>query len=274
MKKIRLSISVVALGIATFFTACDKDVETSALKIDIDKTGKIKVVVYAELDKSSAGYEHAPAGTAVEVKVDYEDFKTGVEGAWIVIDSLDASGSLTIDVPADENGVTVEVTPQPFEYNQVQSYQTTSQTTVPKFYTAPTTNVTLHSNETEYRSITYNSISDIGGTQQMVLLEGQIVAELNDTVTGREDVMQAVTFTVHNSNFYEDVTTATDGTFSIEVPYNQTIYVTGVFIADRYVNSVGNEEEYEYERDSYSIGSYSSNTDEIDIDFGSGVLVE
>jgi hypothetical protein len=272
MKKAKLTFSMLAMIIAIIFTSCDKDVDTSAVKIDLDKSGTITVYVYAQLDLTNAGTEVVPNGTELFVKINYSDFKGGLTGAWQQTVTVGDSGKVHFTVPADDDGVTARISPLPFEHAQVSSYGAYAETT-PKLFTANTQNYSISAGQSITKQITYTA-ENFANNVEMVEISGQIIADLNDTILGSEDVMQSVTIDFHNSEWTEEVTTTAEGEYTVVVPANKAILVTALFQASKYIDLEGGTVLYEYELKSKTFGTYSTSLENVDIDFGAGLEVE
>ena len=277
MKRVKTNLTTLVVALVVMFTACDKDVETSGLELNKDKSATIRGYVYAELDKTSAGVEMAPAGTLIAVKIANSDYKTGVAGAYTDTVAVSASGTFSIEVPADDDGVTVNITAIPFEAAQVTSYGTYEES-VTKIYTATVAPVSVSSGDVIIQQITY-SAADFTNFVPMVEISGRIYAELNDTlpslgVSGSEELEMSVELTFYTDEWVEVLTTNGDGTFTVVVPKGQSIKVDGYVVADAYVVAEDDEIEMEFELDGATVGTYNASTEDVAVDFGEGTVVE
>ncbi len=270
MKKIRLNIAVLATLVAAIFSSCDKDVESTAVTLSLNDTAILTLYVYADLDLTDAGLEAVPAGTELYVKVNYSDYKGGVDGAFIQTIATGENGMATLRVPADDNGITVRVTPLPFNYAQVQVFNSYEET-VDKIYTANTVDVNVSAGESKVQQINYNAPEEKNDHTKMTSISGYLTAELNDGTAGDEEVSTSFTITLHTSDWSTQVN-VNGGEFSTLVPEGTDIYVTGKFQA---TNSVGgSNEDYEYELQSSFVGNFTVETTGVVIEFGNGVPVE
>jgi len=118
MKMKNFSFYALLAGALCFTASCDKDVENTSLKVDLARTIPVKGYAYANTNDTKAGLENAPVGTILVLSVNYADLGTTSVGKWIDTVTTDANGQFSANVPVDDNGVTLNVDPQPFEANQ------------------------------------------------------------------------------------------------------------------------------------------------------------
>lgn len=273
MNKKNFILSTLILSIFVFFTSCDKDVESTALVVNLNKTITIKGYVYAELNKKSAGLEFAPEGTIVIASVPYSNFNgaAGV-GKWYDTAVVDNDGMISIDIPVDDDGVLLTLEPQPFNYNQVQPFGSNSNT-LKKYYTANPLIINVSTTSSKLIEIVYNENIPLN-TVEKVKLFITIEAELDNSILGRERVKQQ-SITLHNNEWAQEYTTDQDGKIVATVPKNQFIYYT---ISFEYEKTVPDGSEfkkalYKYEDKSIFLGNFGAD-DELVIYLGEGVPVE
>lgn len=271
MKKIRLNIAIIATIFAAIFSSCDKDVESTAVKLDLHDSAAITLYIYADLDKTDAGQEAAPANTQVYVKINYSDYKAGADGAWSSILTTDASGMIMLKVPADANGVNVQITPMPFEFSQVQTFNN-YESTVSKIFTANQVTVNVSAGEAKVQQINYKAPETFNDFTEITKITGTVMAAISDKDFDSDTITSAVTITFHTSDWSTEVPTDGSGNFEVEVPKGENIYVTGIFQAD---NIVGTSRDlYEYELIQSYIGNFATETKSVVVDFGTGIEVQ
>ncbi len=123
MKK---SFLILGLFIAILGTinSCKK-VTPTAMEIDKSKTATITGYVHAHLSlvtwQNDNVWENAPAGTKMFISVANNQYVNGAEGYSIYETTVGSDGKYSFNVPADINGVDVEVSLVDFEYNQEQA---------------------------------------------------------------------------------------------------------------------------------------------------------
>jgi hypothetical protein len=274
MKRLTLYFSLIAIVFALSLTSCDQNVESSKWVINVDDSAGITVHLFAELDRTSAGLETVPAETPVKISIPYSNFKPGVNGTWEKTVMTNAQGVVSFKVPTIDNGVTVKVSPLPFQYAQVQPFgQNDIMQTVNKLYQANALDVSVVSGDNKIEQLNYNAPVNFNNYVRMVKLEGTVTAETNDTIAGSEELTKNITLTFHTNDWFEQITTNKE-IFSVEVPANVDISVTAIFTEGNYLAAEAKKIQYEYELDAVSIGDFGSSTKGIVIDFGTGIAVE
>jgi hypothetical protein len=271
MDKTILRLSLVSFLCLFLITSCDKEKEASPLSVDMAKTATLKGYVYAELDKTTAGMENAPEGTKVILTIEYSDLNSSSTGIWKDTVKIESNGTFEVQVPADDDGVTVTVAPLSFEYTQKQEFKNSDES-VDMIYTAPSTDVNLVADGFEITQISYTSES-FENYVKMVNITGEIVAELITTVNGYEAIPEGTPFILYNDDWSKSYTAGENGDLSATVPANQTIYVDLSFTAMKQINA-DEKEEYLYELDGYTVGSFSNDTEDVTVNAGEGEKVE
>jgi len=121
MKK-RNQIIIAVLSFGLLLSSCSKNLDNSAVTLDLTKTGKITVVVRNETDITLAKTTYTPvANTKVTLSIANSNFNADGTGMWSETLTTDASGMIVADVPATLNGVTLNVQVLAFQGTQVQN---------------------------------------------------------------------------------------------------------------------------------------------------------
>lgn len=104
--------------------SCKKATPT-AMEIDKSKTANITGYVHAHLDLptwfNDNEWDNAPSGTKIFITVANNQYVSGADGYSIYETTVGSDGRYFFDVPADIDGVNVEVSLVDFEYNQTQA---------------------------------------------------------------------------------------------------------------------------------------------------------
>lgn len=103
-----------------------KKAEPTAMEFDKTQTANITGYVYAQLNlvndlNGDGTYEYAPSGTKIFVTVANNQYVYDAQGYAVYETTVGSDGRYSLDVPADINGVNVEVSLVDFEYNQTQA---------------------------------------------------------------------------------------------------------------------------------------------------------
>jgi hypothetical protein len=211
---------VILLFSITFYS-CDKEVQTSPLTIDMANKGTLKGYVFADLDLTKYGQEPAPAGTKVLLSVSYDEYGYASKGSYQDSVKLDNNGQFQIKIPANAQGVSVNVTPIDFLYDQKQEFNA-SQPTLKCLFTCSPSAITLKSGEVSINTFVYGWDSF---SYQTVTLSGKLQGEFDESIAGLENVPAGKSITFFCDGWSKTVTTASDGSYSIEVPLNENIYL-------------------------------------------------
>jgi hypothetical protein len=224
MKMKNFSIYGLLVGAAFATASCDKDVESTSLKVDLATTITVKGYVYAELDKRTAGKEFAPAGTDVILSVPYGNLNGAASnGKWKDTVKLGSNGEFSADVPVDDDGVVLTVDVQPFEYEQTTSYSSLN-AKEKRIYEAPPKNVSVSTSANSIIEVLYIDRA-FGNAAQKVRVTFTFTAELDNSLAGEENVIgQKVT--LFNDGWAQDYTTNNEGKIVADVPYGENILLT------------------------------------------------
>jgi hypothetical protein len=256
MKKSFGFFTALLVGGVALLSSCDKDVDTSALSVDVtSQSATIKGYVYADMDLNVINgiTDSIPSGTYILVTVPYNQFSSGSgSGEWKDTAWVGKDGKFTISVPTDDNGVTVTLKPIDFVGNQKQLVTSSLKSKSLKF-SADAVTVDVKPNDYKVQIINYVEASSNIVNQKNWTISGVVVAE-NDTtdyvngvlmpvggtaVNARDYVKSSVviTFYAEDGSWSSNVTTTTakgnnikgdsrDYTeFSVSVPDGKKIYI-------------------------------------------------
>ncbi|MEJ5263830.1 MAG: hypothetical protein WHT29_00785 [Bacteroidales bacterium] len=271
MKKKMLILPTLLLA-GVFMTSCDKEVDSTALVVNLSRTVTVKGYVYAELNNRRAGWEFAPAGTLVYCSIPYSDLNPAAgAGKWSDTARVDENGQFSLQIPVDDNGVNLTIEAASFEYDQIQPFGSNSNT-ITKFYTAAPIVVGVSTTSVPVIQVFYATItpaSYVEKTQIKVTVE----AELNNSIAGNEKVVNQK-ITLHNNGWAQEYTTDEKGEFTATVPANQDIFFTISFeYAKTVPDGIGyKQENYKYEVKGGYVGNFATES-EVTLDLGGGVPV-
>lgn len=261
---------------ALFFnSSCDKEITKTAYSIDTTKTATIIIEAYANIDNSDVGNEAAPNGTKFITSVAKSDFVSGNSTYITATHTITADGKITITVPVDDNGVTYTVTPQDFVYDQVQ-IQTNYQNTIPKLFKSSAQSVYIRTGEVKALQFFFSENTQYD-FNELINLSGFFTGNFNDT-TGTDTLKAAKSFIFYGSGWSTEVMSATDGSFSVDVPKNMNIYYNCDFVQNKWVlvDTVYQYKPYRYKVTGAGVpSSYSSvSVEDISVTVGSGTAVK
>ena len=274
MKNVSKAILACLVLFATFMTSCDKEITTSPVTLDNSQKATIKGYVYANTDLTKLGYETAPAGTKVIITMAYNQI-TGISstaGSLNDTVQLAADGSFEYKVPADADGVDVDVAIK-FVFNQIQPLGSQNATRI-KTFTGSTT-YSVKANETQDQKITLDEDQTLDEVYDWVTISGVIYCNYDLSVAGNEK-LPANTQIIFRTNWFDQdgwsktVTVGTDGKYSVSVPSGYAIYMQYNFTLSGKYND-GTAVTYRFENASQSIGSYTINTKNVDENIVAGV---
>lgn len=121
-KNLFLIIGLFAIGLISF-NSCKKEVTPTSLELNMTRTATITGFVKADLVQDSAGtempMEYAPAGTKLIVKVALSEYNNDAPyGEYKTFETtVGTDGTYSFEVPADENGVAIQVMGVDFQYD-------------------------------------------------------------------------------------------------------------------------------------------------------------
>lgn len=123
MKTLRFFIGMIA--IMAMLTACSKDEQTTPITIDLSKKAVLKGKVFAELNTTNEMVDFAPQGTKIIFSINANQFTnlpTFSDNDLIYETTVGSNGNYEIDLPVNEEGITILVIPVGFEYDQIYQY--------------------------------------------------------------------------------------------------------------------------------------------------------
>lgn len=118
-----LSVTILA---ALYISGCEKEIVTTAYQIDSTQTATFQLYLRGELDASTNGLEPIENGKKVVISVNYSSLNPNFYGSgrWKT-EATTSNGMISVEVPATDNGVTVYVKIDDFEYDYVVDETTT-----------------------------------------------------------------------------------------------------------------------------------------------------
>jgi hypothetical protein len=234
MKKSLFMIGAIVFG-AIVFTSCEKEEKATPLTIDLSKTASMKGYLFAELDKTAAGTEAAPAGTKVYGYITNADIlNSSANGLWADTVAVQADGSYTFNFPIGLTNSTLNIVPLAFEANQKQGFGSYA-AEVPGIYTYSTTTVVSTNAGGDIPQLTYNfNVKE--NYQQMTKISGKLLADMTALNGGYEMIPSGQTVTFHCDGWMATVTSEGSGNYSLEVPVGKNIYATSEFVANYIIN--------------------------------------
>ncbi|HEX3006571.1 MAG TPA: hypothetical protein VHO90_03040 [Bacteroidales bacterium] len=266
MKKLSNVILVTCLAVAALLSGCDKEVETSALKVDESQKGTLECYVYADINLTTYEKEAVPAGTKVILSISNYDLIGRGTGNWTDTVVTDANGYFKKDVPATSKGVTVTIIPIDFVYAQVQPL-TSKDKTISKIFKADNKDVYVYANDKTIENVEYSSPVDFSNFTEFVTFKGKGFIDLDEGTPGTESAVptdvKVIFYTTNGSNWSKEVSftsTTIDGKsysiYSVDVPKNASISCRYSFAKDRLVN--GSNVKYVFDG---KVDLYSSDRD-------------
>jgi hypothetical protein len=217
MKKFR-SFLLFATVCSLFFSSCEEDIEKSDMTLDLSKKATVSAYVYAELDKTTAGYEYAPNGTEVFLTIPQSSFNPSASGTWQDTAVVN-NGIIEAEVPVTNDRVSVTLTCAEFTQDQTQSYGSNSEV-ISKLFKADQTNVWIRTGEQKTVEIFYNADA-LSNHVEMVTVKYEAYANVDETQFN-EYVPEGTEIHVFNDAFSTKVTVGADGTFEVEVPADKS----------------------------------------------------
>jgi hypothetical protein len=246
MKKLSNVILVTCLAVAALLSGCDKEVETSALKVDESQKGTLECYVYADINLTTYGLEVVPAGTKVILSIPNDKLIGRGTGNWTDTVVTDANGYFKKDVPATSSGVPVTITPIDFVYAQVQPLTSKDKSISKTFKNSVSPTVTVKANGNAIKNVEYDQIVDFANFTEFVTIKGKVFADMDGSINGLESApsdVKVIFYTTTGSDWSKEVSftnTTIDGksytTYTVDVPKGQEISCRYSFTKDRFVN--------------------------------------
>lgn len=222
-------------------TACEENLKSDPVEIDLKQTATIEGSVSVELDYKVAGLEKAPEGTKLVVSIPLSQLYMGSRispiGNWTDTVFVDANGHFSISVPTNSNGVNVTITPTDFYSDVTLPYYYSSESAMASFEASTISINGVYVGITKIRNIEY-SLSDIDDPMETSTLYGMIVGEFDEKIVGYEALPIGTEITFIGSGndsgvIWSEVLTYNGTSYKIEVPNDVTIDVYWNFKHDK-----------------------------------------
>lgn len=221
MKQTTLLMVLLASS-ALLFNNCSK-VETSALTLDKTQNAKLILHFYAQLDNTQDGLERVPNGTTAIVRINNSSFNPSASGFWTQTVTLD-NGTVEIEVPTTNAGVTVDIFPVEFVFDQVQASGSVSPT-IKKIYkhTAAESEANVKPNEIRTHQVTYNNVTSYNNFTETVDIKFELKANIDATTAPSEFVPSGTTVKFFTDSWSADATVGNLGRVDTKLPVGQNV---------------------------------------------------
>ncbi len=127
-KVISLALIFMLFG-GLLIISCDKDTQNSPVEPDLEKKATLSGLVYANLSEkndtlptlpsTTIDYEFAPEGTLIQIRVEATNYADFADGYMLYTTTVGSDGSYSIDIPATNEGISVDIFTADFEYQKV-----------------------------------------------------------------------------------------------------------------------------------------------------------
>jgi hypothetical protein len=272
MEKLKSLVAIFATA-SILLSGCSEKVETSALTLDQSKKATLKVNLYADLNYTTQGLEYAPNGTEVLVRVANNNFNPGASGHWTKIETIQ-SGAIELEIPVTDQGVTVEIFPMEFIYDQVQAFGSVSSTIKKIFrFVGGATENGVKTGEIRTHEAIYTDMGAFDNFEETVTKKFELRAEMDVTTPGLEYVPNGTSVTFYTNGWMTTGTVNAAGRIDVTLPRAENVWVR--FQANKVItNNNGDAIVRNYLYDAY-IGIYGQSTPVIEvISCGGGTLWE
>ncbi len=272
MKKLKF-LPLIACVALFALSSCEKDVVSTPVTVGLIPSAQIVGNVNAELNLQTAGLEVVPSGTMLLVEVFYADINpAATNGKWADTVTVASDGKYSVSVPSDAGGVNVNITPFPFEAEQVQAYGAFYKV-LKKTYTCAPAIIAIRSGQTMTKDLTFVA-SNVPSFVDLVNLSGKCEANLNAEQPGLENVPDGTVINFFTSEWKDSVIVA-NGNYSINMPNKTVNYKAQFTYAKRVwvVNSDFAQSSYQNINHKFKLnGSFSpaGSTNTLDLSFGEG----
>lgn len=266
----RLSLGVALLSLTFMLNSCKEDVKTSELVLDMSKTATIVVYAYAELDQSKDGIEKVPDGTQIMLRITYDNFNGSAKSYWTELFSVE-NGKIEAEVPVTNKGVTVEIFPYEFYYDQKQPYGSVNNT-VPKYYKyvgGIISETGVKTGEVRTHEVSY-SVNGFDDFTEVVKRNFKLIADFDATTATNDPAPNGTKVTFYAAGWFVEKTVAgNDGHLdNVELPNNKQISIR--FEASKKLSDT-ERKNYLYER--INIASYTGISPvRVEVNMGTGQL--
>ncbi|HOG18889.1 MAG TPA: hypothetical protein PKW37_00405 [Salinivirgaceae bacterium] len=270
MKRTQHLLALIVASIV-IFSSCSKEVETSALTLDQTKNATLIVHFYAELDKTINGLEKAPDGTKAIIRIDNKEFNPNADGFWSQLVTI-KDGKIEQIIPVTDQGITVEIFPVEFTYEQVQPYGSVSEKINKTYrFSGNAAENGVKPNEVRTHEINYDLITAFDDFVETVAQKFELKAELDATNSDLEYIPNGSSVTFFTDNWSKTVTVGSAGRVDISVPVGEAI--SAIYYGDKtYKDSNGNTvvKKHKYEA---PIGTFNISLPMVQVvNLGNGIL--
>jgi hypothetical protein len=268
MKNVSKLFFAFVILCAAVLTSCDKEVESTSVSKESLPKATIKGIVYANTDLTKYGYEFAPAGTQAIVTMSYSQI-AGLNSNGKLNDTvlIKGDGSFEYQVPSDADGVDVEVSIK-FVFNQEQQSEVDGDSKRLKTFTGSASYSDIKANETQVKRIDMTEDETLDNEYKFVTISGTVFGNYDLFVSGDEKISSQViifhTGSTSTDSWSKTITTGSDGKYTVDVPYDKSIYIDYGFSIQ---GKNGSNETVTYkfnDLDDY-IGAYSVDTENEDL---------
>jgi hypothetical protein len=224
MKKLKTIGMVLAIA-SMMFNSCSEKIETSALTLDQSKKATLKVNLYAELDYTTQGLEFAPNGTQVLVRIANNHFNPTATGHWTQIETIQ-NGVIQLEIPVNDQGVTVEIFPMEFIFDQVQVFGSVSSTIKKKFrFVGVAAETGVKTSEIRTHEATYTDMGAFDNFEETVTKKFELRADMDVTNSGLEYVPNGTNVTFYTNGWMTTGTVSAAGRIDVTMPKNENVRV-------------------------------------------------
>ncbi len=207
------------------FSSCTEKIETSALTLDQSKKATLKVNIYAELNYTSQGLEFAPNGTEVLVRIANNNFNPAATGFWTKVETIQ-NGAIELEIPVNDQGVTVEIFPMEFVFDQVQPFGSVSSNISKRYrFTGVAAENGVKTNEIRTHEVVYNDITLFDNFEQTVSKKFELRADMDVTTGGSEYVPNGTSVTVYTDGWMTTGTVSAAGRIDVTLPKDENVWI-------------------------------------------------
>lgn len=271
-------LCIFALNLS--LTSCTEDQLTSSkISVDTTQVATVAGIAYAELDLQKSGKEFAPAGTSLLITVPYSELNSDVEkGNWEEMITVGENGTYSVEVPSNNKGVTVTITPTDFtaDLKLENNSQFPTQTTV---YTSDPVTASVKVGLTSFSDINY-TIKSKEELNFTAMVYGKVTGELDLDNTDEEALPSGTIITFIGKKddkivWSKDFSTSGKN-YEVQIPAGVDITAHWNFKASKNIPTVLDPSEFAKARYSYvgnaTIGNFAPETDNIkDFSIGGGI---
>lgn len=269
MKNVSKAILACMVLFATLMVSCDKEITTSPLTVDKSQKATIKGYVYADLDQTNYGYELAPAGSKVIITMAYSELGLSTSGSLTDTVLIGNDGSFTYEIPTVAGGVDVSAKVVDFVYNQKQEFDQ-QHTTKPTVFSSTSIKFSgVKPNDLQIQTAKMDDFYTLGEIYDWYTVTGTVYLNSDRTTAANEKLASGTQVVFNCTGWSKTVTIGADGTYSVSVPKNESIYMAYNFTVSGKLAD-GTAVTFRYKGTQYD-GSYSQDTKNEDLYLGDGV---